>query len=151
MTARILFSLAIAAVLVIPFAQADEVRFRAVDICIDSGDTPLAAWQVEVKAISGDADVVGIEGGEHPAFREPAHFDPRALQGGRIVLAAFSTSGDLPTGGGRIASLHVQETGPAAEYELKLIVAAGGDGSKIPVRAFLLPADGGRTCSEAPR
>src|SRR5438067_1034311 len=47
------------------------VRFRAVDIFVDSKATPLAAYQLEFVADAQRVKLVGIEGGEHAAFREP--------------------------------------------------------------------------------
>src|SRR6267142_3694254 len=78
------------------FAQqrADEEgrsRFRAVDIFIDPKGAPLAAWQIEFAATNGVAKIVGIEGGEAEPFRNPPFYDPKAMQGERVIIAAFST------------------------------------------------------------
>ena len=74
----------------------NEVRFRPLHIHIDAGDTPMAAFQLELTVKSGDAKIVGVEGAEHPAFARPPYYDPAALMSGRIILAAFSTAKELP-------------------------------------------------------
>jgi len=38
----------------------NEVRFEAVDIIVDSGDRPLAAWQFEIQSRSPGVEIVGI-------------------------------------------------------------------------------------------
>ena len=87
-------------------------NFVALDVYIDSGATPLAAYQIEITAGPG-AVIAGVEGGVAGPFHEPPYYDPAALRGGRIVLAAFNTGGDLPHGRIRVATLHMREEGPA--------------------------------------
>jgi len=127
-------------------AERDGVRFEVVDIFVDSGLVPLAAYQVEVRATAGDVKLVGVEGGAHAAFAAAPFYDPAALHAGRmrerIVIAAFSTAGELPTGRTRVARLHVRVSGAAA-YSVKLETAGGVDGHKIDARASYAPADGG--------
>ena len=109
-------------------------RFAPVHIYIDSGGKPLAAYQFELKAASGQIKIVGVEGGEHPAFKEAPYYDPAALMNDRIIIAAFNTGRDLPAGRTRIATLHLQILGDAEpEYRLTLITAADADGSELPV------------------
>ncbi len=111
------------------------VRFHAVDVYVDSNVTPLAAYQLEFSVISGDAKIVGIEGGEHPAFSNPPFYDPKAMQHERVVIAAFSTASPdhLPVGKTRVAVIHVQTSEQAApRVELKLRAAADSNGNKIP-------------------
>lgn len=108
------------------------VRFAAVEVFIDSGEQALAAWQFQLAAERGDVKIVGIEGGEHPAFKSPPYYDPAAMQHGRVVLAAFNTGADLPRGKTRIARIHVQIAGDAQpEYALRLEAAGGPDGRRI--------------------
>lgn len=115
-------------------------HFRPVAIYVDTGDEPLAAYQLELLVTQGEAMIVGVEGGEHPAFREAPYYDPAALQGGRIILAAFSTGADLPRGRTRIGTVHVREIdGQAAEYEPRLIVCATRNGERIPAQAAAIP------------
>jgi hypothetical protein len=113
----------------------EPARFRVVDVWIDAG-SPVAAWQVEVRTIAGDATMVGVEGGEGP-FADPAYYDPRALTGGRIVLAAFTTGEPLPAGHHRIARLHLREVGAVAEQNARLVVAAGVEGESIKATVSL--------------
>jgi hypothetical protein len=119
-------------------SEEGSVRFSAVDIFVDSNSAPLAAWQLEFAATNGTVKIVGIEGGDHEAFRHPPFYDPKAMQHERVILAAFSTdSADkLPTGKTRVATIHLQILGsqqPA--FELKLHTAADSNGNKIPVTA----------------
>ena len=108
------------------------VRFAAVEVFIDSGEQALAAWQFELAAERGDVKIVGIEGGEHPAFKSPPYYDPAAMQHDRVVVAAFSTGNDLPKGKTRIARIHVQIAGGVQpEYAIRLDTAGGPDGRRI--------------------
>lgn len=90
-----------------------SVRFEAVDILVDSADQSLAAWQLELTSRQPGVEIVGIEGGDHPAFRNPPYYDPRAMSSNRVILAAFQVRNDdgLPTGRQRVARVHVQVTG----------------------------------------
>jgi hypothetical protein len=109
------------------------VRFAPLHIYIDSGNNSLAAYQFELKATAGQIKIVGVEGGQHEAFKEAPYYDPAALAKDRIIIAAFSTGSDLPKGRTRIATIHLQITGDAEpQYELKLIVAADTDAKEIP-------------------
>ncbi len=110
----------------------DEARFGWVDIHLDAGaGTELGAWQIELVDATGRSTIVGIEGGEHPAFAEPPHYDPRAMaDSDRVVLAAFSTADVLPTGRTRVARIHVRTTGKA-DWKLTLIAAADAAGTPI--------------------
>jgi hypothetical protein len=114
-------------------------RFAVVDVYVDAGDVPLAAWQVEVRAVAGSVKLVGVEGGEHAAFREPPFYDPAALHAGdgksdgRIILGAFNIGDELPTGRTRVARLHVEVEGEA-KYEAKLTACATRDGDRITGR-----------------
>jgi hypothetical protein len=76
--------------------------------------------------------IVGVEGGEHVAFREPPYYDPAALSRDRIIIAAFNTGRDLPRGKTRVARLHLAITGPEPEYTAKLDIAASAEGAAIP-------------------
>ncbi|MEJ2704949.1 MAG: hypothetical protein P8Z79_21130 [Sedimentisphaerales bacterium] len=109
------------------------VRFAPLHIYIDSGSRSLAAYQFELKTTAGQIKIVGVEGGEDKAFKEAPYYDPAALTRNRIIIGAFNTGSDLPTGRTRIATIHLQiigETKP--EYELKLTVAADANGKEIP-------------------
>jgi len=109
------------------------VRFAPLHIYLDSGNRNLAAYQFELKAATGQIKIVGVEGGEHQAFKEAPYYDPAALAKDRIIIAAFNTGSDLPKGRTRIATIHLQIIGDAEpQYELKLAVAADADGKEIP-------------------
>jgi hypothetical protein len=109
------------------------VRFAPLYIYIDSGSKSLAAYQFELKATAGQIKIVGVEGGQHEAFKEAPYYDPAALQNDRIIIAAFSTAGNLPKGRTRVATIHLQIIGQIEpQYELKLIVAADADAKEIP-------------------
>ena len=110
--------------------------FRAVDLFVDSGNQPLAAYQLSFAA--ADAKIVGIEGGEHSAFAEPPYYDPKAMQDNRVIVAAFNTAspGQLPRGRTRIATIHLQTPASAVKkYELKVEAAAMPAGESITVKA----------------
>jgi hypothetical protein len=113
-----------------------EVRFAAVDVYVDSGTQALAAYQFELSAAAGEFRIVGVEGGEHAAFAGPPYYDPAALMNDRIIIAAFNTGANLPTGRTRVARVHVQISGneePA--YSVKLVVAGDADGKPITATA----------------
>lgn len=115
-----------------PAPPASPVRFAAVDMWVDSGDHALAAYQFELTVTAGDATLVGIEGGEHPAFRQPPYYDPAALSRRRVVVAAFNTGADLPRGKTRVARLMVRVRGDAKPvYDAKLTVSASADARPI--------------------
>jgi hypothetical protein len=121
-----------------PAIEEGRSRFRAVDIYVDAGSTPLAAYQLEFAATNGVARIVGIEGGEHPAFRQPPFYDPKAIQHERVIIAAFSTASaaDLPTGKTRVATVHYQTTNTQPpRFDLKLQTAGDAHGNKLPVQA----------------
>lgn len=119
------------------FSQStNTIRFQAVEIFTDSQTAALAAYQVEFTVTSGNAKIVGIEGGEHPAFAEAPFYDPKAMQHERVILAAFSTqpAEKLPTGKTHVATIHLQISGAdELKFETKLTAAASSDGNKIAV------------------
>jgi len=120
-----------------PTGDAAGVQFRAVDIYVDSKQQPLAAYQLEfsVTNAASAAKIVGIEGGETPAYSEPPFYDPQAMQHERVVIAAFSTNAvsNLPTGKTRVATIHLQTARAVeSEFELKLEAAADSNGNRIP-------------------
>jgi hypothetical protein len=119
-----------------------KARFVPVDVYVDTGTKKLGAYQAEV--VAKNAKVVGVEGGESKAFNDAPYYDPAALQGGKIVVAAFSTDETLPNGLTRVARLHFMTEGAAAgglpEMATKLVVATDADGktvdAKLTLRAF---------------
>ena len=112
-----------------------NVRFAAVDIFVDSQDKPLAAYQLEFSVTNSVAKIVGIEGGEHLAFREPPFYDPKAIQSERVIIAAFTTGKQLPTGKTRVATIHFQILGTAEpQIELGQQVTADSRGEKLSAK-----------------
>jgi hypothetical protein len=121
-----------------PAGEEGRGRFRAVDIYLDSKSAPLAAYQLEFAATNGTVKIVGVEGGGHSAFREAPFYDPKAIQREQVIIAAFSTesASKLPTGKTKVATIHIQITGPQEPaFELKLQTAADSQGNKISVEA----------------
>jgi hypothetical protein len=116
----------------------EKVRFAPVHVYLDPAGTPLGAYQFELKATSGQIKIVGVEGGEHPAFQEAPYYDPAALMNDRIIIGAFNTGADLPTARTRIATIHLQITGDAdPKYVLSLTTAADASGEDLPVEITL--------------
>jgi hypothetical protein len=126
---RTLFLLVISALFFLPaLAVAGDTFFYPVDIYIDTGEMPLAAWQFEVLYDGSDINIVGIEGGEEP-FAEAPYYDPAGLTEGRIVIAAFTTGNAPPRGRTRVARLHLMEEGDGeGGVRVRLIVTAGPGG-----------------------
>ena len=93
--------------------QGPSVRFQAVAVFVETDDAPLAAYQLDLQSTTGNVRIVGIEGGEHPAFADPPYYDPAAIQGDRVIIGAFSMAPaeSLPMGRTRIATIHVQVSG----------------------------------------
>jgi len=115
-----------------------KVRFAPLHIYIDSDNQKLAAHQFELSATKGHVKIVGVEGGEHKAFSEPPYYDPAALAKDRIIIAAFNTSSDLPTGRTRIATLHLQIIGDVEpEYETNLIISSDAEGKELSAKLSL--------------
>jgi hypothetical protein len=137
----LLFGLAAGLLAQQPATEESRSRFGAVDIHVDSGSTPLAAYQLEFAATNGVARIVGIEGGEHPVFRQPPFYDPKALQHERVIIASFSTASaaKLPIGKTRVATIHYQttETQPA-QFDLKLQTAGDPQGNRISAQASFM-------------
>lgn len=131
----------LAAGLLLAAGTSPAQRYQPVDVFIDSGDQPLAAYQVEV-SVDGDAMIVGVDGGDVPAFAAPPHYDPRALAGGRIIIADLDVGDDLPHGRTRVATLHMRESGAPPRYRATLQAAGGADGRPIPVTVTLVPQPG---------
>ena len=119
-------------------AGAQDATFRAVDLFVDSGSQPLAAYQLTFHSADANVKIVGIEGGEHRAFSEPPYYDPRAIQTNRAIIAAFSTASvdQLPRGRMRIATVHLRiSSAHARHYQLKVEAAAAPSAERISVIA----------------
>jgi hypothetical protein len=115
-----------------PTPVSAEVRFAAVNVFVDSLESPLGAYQFELTATDGDVKLAGLEGGDHAAFRAAPFYDPGALLQNKVIVAAYSTASSLPRGKTRVATLHVQITGSTApRYRATITAAASGDGKPI--------------------
>ena len=120
----------------------ERSQFAVVDVYVDS-NAPVAAWQFELRERRGLMQVVGIESGEGPGFREPPFYDRRAVARGesdRVIVASYSLSApaQLPNGRVRVASVHVRLLGEAApDYDLRLIAAGTADGRVIDAKISL--------------
>ena len=114
-----------------PHAKGDPT-FAAFDVFVDSGSSSLGAWQFEWLVKGGSARIVGVEGGEHAAFTAAPHYDPAALQGGRILIAAYSTATELPRGRTRVARVHLMiDAGAMPELTVQLQASADGEGAAL--------------------
>jgi hypothetical protein len=119
-----------------------SVRFTSVDVLVDSGAQPLAAYQLTFTVTNVPAKIVGIEGGGHPAFKQPPYYDPKAMQHERVILAAFNTApaDQLPKGRTRVATIHLQVSGEQTlEPLIQLQVAAGPAGQPITCTVNSIP------------
>lgn len=113
-------------------APASDARFAWVDVYVDPGGRPLAAYQFELKARGAGVTLVGVEGGDPGAYAEPPFYDPRANLHDRIVIAAFNTGDDLPRTRTRVARVMVRVSGPGRpRYSATLVVAASTDARPI--------------------
>ncbi len=109
-------------------------RFVSLNVVVDSGDKPLAAWQLEFSAKQGMVSVVGVGNGQHPAYDQPPHYDPRAMRQDRIIMAAYSTAEaeKLPTGKTVVATINLMIEGPQpAVFESKMVAAADAGGERL--------------------
>ena len=78
--------------------------------------------------------VVGIENGDGAFAAEAPYHDARALQGGRIVVAAFTTD-EVKPGRIRVVTLHMQESGTGeVDYASKVMAAATSGAEKIDAK-----------------
>jgi len=121
----------------------ERTRFEYVDVIVDSGSLPLAAYQVEVSGAAGRVKIVGIEGGQHAAFGGAPYYDPEAMRHERVVIAAFSLGDDLPAGPTRVARVHVMVTGDGpAGFTASLAAGATRGAKKIEASVRLEQGEG---------
>jgi len=119
-----------------PAPQQASSRFGTVDLFVDSARTQLGAWEMEFKATTGQVEIVGIERGDNPDFRDPPYYDPAALKSNRIIVGAFNITKDLPAGKTRVARLHVHISGDQKPvYAVNLVAAGDKDGKRIAAQA----------------
>jgi hypothetical protein len=141
---RIAFvSLAIAVCAAAAVSAAEpQIVFKAYDVYADTGEKALGAYQIEVTYGKDTVKIVGIEGGEPASFEEAPRYDPKGLQGGRIIIAAFTTDEEsAPKGRARVARIHVSIEGDdAAQMVAKLMTAADAGGTKMDIGIELVEA-----------
>ena len=114
--------------------KASDSPFFSVDLLVEPGGEPLAAWQLAFHDKNGAVRIVGIEGGEHAAFSKAPYFDPQAMAGDRVLLGAYSTDGDLPVADTRVARVHLERlegAKGAPSFELRLLVAVNARGRPL--------------------
>jgi len=121
------------------------IQFTHVDIVVDPHGHTLAAYQLSLVLTTPNAQIVGIEGGDHAAFNAAPYYDPAAMQNHKIIVAAYSLNAakDLPVGKTRVARLHIQLPANATpQFTSELTVAATTDGAAIPnATASLQPGE----------
>lgn len=115
--------------------------FAAVTVTVDPKGQPLGAYQFELTSPDAAFTVVGVEGGDHPAFDHgrPPYFDPvtRDKQGDRLIVAEFALpeleADALPAEAVRVATVHVMFAEPVeGNPELAFKLTAGNaDGNPI--------------------
>jgi hypothetical protein len=109
--------------------------FRPLSIELTSAEA-IAAYQLEITVVAGQASFVGIEGGQAP-FDAPPVYDPEALSETRIILASFDTTEVLAAGTHRVATLHVREVGPGAAYHVRVLAVANSAAVRVPATATI--------------
>ncbi|MEM7235373.1 MAG: hypothetical protein AAF517_24590 [Planctomycetota bacterium] len=126
-----------------PVASAQEegdesIRFEYWELSVDSAETALAAWQIEVVDPEGRTEFLAFEGGSHSAFSKPPKYVAKELVRGKLILAAFSTAKDLPRKKTVVAGLHVQVRGDGDPmYRVRIVAAAGADGNELEASVTL--------------
>lgn len=124
-------------------AAGGELTFVPVRIFIDSGERPLAAYQFELSYDRRAVSLAGVEGGEG-VWREAPYYDPRGLESGRIVIAAFTTDRQPPAGRIRVATIHLAiESNVFVEEGLDATLTVAVDPDETPVEAAIeiVPVD----------
>lgn len=125
-----------------PEAQAGT--FGAVEIWIDAGAERLGAWQVELSGPDG-LRYSAVEGGEAGAFEEAPTYDPAALLGGRLILAAYAGAperdGEPPSGRVRVARVHyLAPNSNSVAFERSGTVTADSEGRRRDFEVTLVPS-----------
>lgn len=111
-----------------------KVRFVPLHITLDPQGAALAAYQFELKTLSGRVKIVGVEGGAHASFSRPPYYDAQALMQDRVVIAAFSTEAVLPTVSTRVVTLHLRVLGDGEpQFEVDVLVAANSQSHAVKV------------------
>lgn len=113
-------------------AEPAPIRFTAIDITLDPNGKPLGAWQLNVAALADGVTIVGIEGGDHPAYADAPYYDPAAIQRNRAIIAAYSSAPNLPTVTTRVARIHLMFQGDQRpDFTVNLTTAANALGEPL--------------------
>jgi hypothetical protein len=113
-------------------------HFAWVDAWIDPHGRPLGAYQFELKSAGAQVTLVGVEGGDHPAFAQPPYYDPKANLQKRIIIAAYDTAGELPRSRTRVARIMVRISGNGEpNFSATLDVAASNEAKPIDAAVSL--------------
>ena len=138
-------TMAVQSQLTAPPDQQPWPRFAAVDVFVNSGDQPLAAFQFELRAKSGLITVVGVEEGEHDALQGDCFYFDRPViglgQSNRVIVGAFTTAqaDALARGKQCVATIHVMiDSADQPVYDVQLEAAATNDGRSIPAELSTL-------------
>ena len=76
-----------------------------------------------------------VQGGDPACWSAAPYYDAAALQGGRIIIAAFTLDEKAPAGRVRVARIHLQESGVGLpDYASKLKAAAAPGGARIDAK-----------------
>jgi hypothetical protein len=127
---------------VVKIGEQPDVRYYPLDVYLDTGGRSLAAYQLVISDASGTMRILGVHGGTASAFKEAPFYDSTALARSRIILAAFSTSDDLPKGRVNVARLYVQSPGGGKpKPQAELVVAGASDGQRIAATPILVAED----------
>jgi len=124
------------------YAEEPDLRFRAVDVYLDSVE-PVAAWQFELGDHAGTMKIVGVEQGDSPAYARTPYYDREAVRLGeadRIVVADYSLADvvELPSGRVRVATVHLMLSGDDdADFNVFLVTATTYDGVVTDARISL--------------
>ncbi|MGH7178303.1 MAG: hypothetical protein ACREJC_13060 [Tepidisphaeraceae bacterium] len=119
-----------------PKSETSTPRFEYLDVFIDPHGKPLAAYQFELTVDPGSGTIVGVEGGDHAAYKPAPYYDPAALSQNRIIVAAFNTGADLPSERTRVARLHMRFTSDTTP-SVKLQSSADSNGNPIAADAAI--------------
>jgi hypothetical protein len=122
-----------------PLSEEAAAAFHALDLYIDSGREPLAAYQVEITYDRAAVRIVGLEGGDPPAYAKAPYFDRAGFRAGRIIVAAFTADDEsAPKGRFRAARIHVAvDRGVEPRLDVTLTAAAKPGGERISPKVEL--------------
>lgn len=125
---------------------ASGLHFLAIDIQLPAKEAnQLEAFQLEIFQLNStdSYQLVGVEGGEVFGFEEPPYYDPKAINGQRVILAAIKSdakganenqSSSEVSGTQRLVRLHWVGSVPLKspdEFKIKRAMFLGSSGSVI--------------------